>query len=345
MKNELPPGTITNKATFDSATAAKLEEEIFAANLSITDIPYRKDDYSLFNKQNPLYDQVTPPPPTLPTYQNVINAVNGKPEMQKKLALFLRKYFEEQNACQRQGRCAIGCIPGARHTNNKKLFDYLKDNVKKEHFEVRALTEVYDIEPLIGSTHKYKIYYRDYGARDKKDISFDWTIGSQSFKLEATLFKYIPEGREKNIICNTLILAAGAIGSTEILLKSISTTRNSGEKLKLSTRLGKGYSTNGDLLGIVTPTKDNIHATRGPMVTSAIRFKEDSNFIYTIEDTGIPKIFAGLSNLLPKASLFRELFVSVGSESINNLVDIITRNLSGISIGADSSIVISEKDL
>ena len=127
--------------------------------------------------------------------------------MQKKLALFLRKYFEEQNACQRQGRCAIGCIPGARHTNNKKLFDYLKDNVKKEHFEVRALTEVYDIEPLIGSTHKYKIYYRDYGARDKKDISFDWTIGSQSFKLEATLFKYIPEGREKNIICNTLILA------------------------------------------------------------------------------------------------------------------------------------------
>ena len=55
MKNELPPGTITNKATFDSATAAKLEEEIFGTNLSITDIPYRKDDYSLFNKQNPLY--------------------------------------------------------------------------------------------------------------------------------------------------------------------------------------------------------------------------------------------------------------------------------------------------
>ena len=136
----------------------------------------------------------------------------------------------------------------AQDTNNKKLFDYLKDNVKKEHFEVRALTEVYDIEPLIGSTHKYKIYYRDYGARDKKDISFDLPIGSQSFKLEATLFKYIPEGREKNIIPNTLILAAGAIGSTEILLKSISTTRNSGEKLKLSTRLGKGYSTNGDLL-------------------------------------------------------------------------------------------------
>ena len=343
LKNELPQGTITNKTTFDPPTAEKLEEDIFAADLSITDIPYRKDDHSLFSKRNPLYDQVSPP---LSTYQKVVNAITGKPEMQEKLALFLRKYFEEQNACQRQGRCAVGCIPGARHTNNKKLFDYLKDDVKKEHFEVRALAEVYDIEPLVGSTHKYKIHYRDYGARDKKDIPpFEWTTGSQSFKLEAILFKYIPEGREKSISCKTLILAAGAIGSTEILLKSISTTRNTGEKLKLSNRLGKGYSTNGDLLGIVTPTKDNIHATRGPMVTSAIRFKEGSNFIYTIEDTGIPKIFAGLSNLLPQANLFRELLVSVGSESINNLVDILTRRLSGISLSAESSIVISERDL
>ena len=292
----------------------------------------------MFNKKNPIYEQV-------PTYQNVKSLIIGKPELQEKLALFLRKYFEEQNACQRQGRCAIGCIPGARHTNNKKLFDYLKDSKKKEHFEVRALAEVYDIEPLIASTRKYKIHYRDYGARDKKEISFDWPAGSPSFKLEATLFKYIPEGREKSISCNTLILAAGALGSTEILLKSISTTRNTGEKLNLSTRLGKGYSTNGDLLGIVTPTKANIRATRGPMVTSAIRLKEGSNFIYTIEDTGIPKIFAGLSNLLSQASLFRELLVSVGSQSINNLVDILTRHLSGISLRTESSIVISEKDL
>lgn len=336
MKEELPPGTITNKETFDPNS--ELNEDVFAADLSITDIPYRKDDYSLFFKKNPIYEQV-------PTYQNVKNLIIGKPELQEKLALFLRKYFEEQNACQRQGRCAIGCIPGARHTNNKKLFDYLKDHKKKEHFQVRALAEVYDIEPLTASTRKYKIHYRDYGARDKKEISFSWPAGSPSFKLEATLFKYIPEGRAKTISCNTLILAAGALGSTEILLKSVSTTRTTGERLNLSTKLGKGYSTNGDLLGIVTPTKDNIRATRGPMVTSAMRFKEGSNFIYTIEDTGIPKIFAGLSNLLPQANLFRELLVSVGSESINNLVDILTRHLSGISLRSESSIVISERDL
>lgn len=142
-----------------------------------------------------------------------------------------------------------------------------------------------------------------------------------------------------------MVLSAGAIGSTEILLKSANTTRSTGQKLKLSTRLGKGYSTNGDLLGIVTPTKDNIYATRGPMVTSSIKFKENPNFIYTIEDTGIPKIFAGLSNLLSQAPLLREALVSAGSESINNMIDIITKTLSGISVRVDSSIVISERDL
>ena len=60
-----------------------------------------------------------------------------------------------------------------------------------------------------------------------------------------------------------LVLAAGAIGSTEILLKSINTTRQTGQKLVLSDRLGIGYSTNGDLLGVVNPTKDKYSCNKG----------------------------------------------------------------------------------
>jgi uncharacterized transporter YbjL len=55
-----------------------------------------------------------------------------------------------------------------------------------------------------------------------------------------------------NIAASSL---SGAIGSTEILLKSINTTRASGQKLSLSNKLGAGYSTNGDLLGVINPTK------------------------------------------------------------------------------------------
>ena len=178
MNTELPLGTITNKSTLDSATAANVVEDIFAADLSISDIPYRKDIKTLFKAAS--------------SYTSTLGDVQSKLNLQEKVSELLRKYNIETNQCQRQGRCALDCIPGARHTNNKKLFDYLKDNTKKDHFEVRALSEVYDIEPLDGtSSFKYKIYYKDYGAREKKDIIENWTLGTESFRLEVTLFRYV----------------------------------------------------------------------------------------------------------------------------------------------------------
>ena len=101
----------------------------------------------------------------------------------------------------------------------------------------------------------------------------------------------------------------GSIGRPEILLKSINTTRNTGQKLNLSGKVGSAYSTNGDLLGVIQPTKTDIYATRGPIVTSAIRFNEGSNFIYTIEDSSIPKMFSGVSRFLSQGSLFRQLLL------------------------------------
>lgn len=159
MLNELPAGTITNKSTLDPAIAANITEDIFAADLSISDIPYRKDIKTLFKAAG--------------SYTTTLNDIQTKLDVQEKVSELLRKYNIETNPCQRQGRCAIGCIPGARHTNNKKLFDYLKNNVKKDHFEVGALSEVYDIEPLDTNTSsfKYKIYYNDYGAREKKTLA------------------------------------------------------------------------------------------------------------------------------------------------------------------------------
>jgi len=154
------PGIVKNKPTFDPTDPDQKDfvEDIFAANLSITDIPQRKD-------QNTLFTQPSPPPPPVPTppnlYKTVLSSIQSDPKMQEKLAILRRKYFGEPNVCERQGRCALGCIPGARHTNNKKLFDYLKDQYKSKQFVVRPLCEVYDVEPLVGgaSTYNYKVYY------------------------------------------------------------------------------------------------------------------------------------------------------------------------------------------
>ena len=185
---------------------------------------------------------------------------------------------------------------------------------------------MYDIEPLsgTGSTYNYRIYYTDYGAREWIQASFSWNQGGNPFKLDAKLFRTIDKGSKKTIECKTLILAAGSIGSTEILIKSIDTTRTTGQKLSISNRLGMGYSTNGDLLGVISTTKKDIQATRGPIVTSAIKFNETSNFIYTIEDSSIPKMFSGISHLLSQGALFRKLLGFVGAGLTNEIMKMIT---------------------
>jgi hypothetical protein len=346
------PAIVTNKSTFNTddpgQDPATYEEDIYAVDLSITDIPYRKDEDTLFKKSPLLLDATGKY-----SYSTVLNAIEGSQPnnefLRKKLAYLLRKHFAETNVCQRQGRCAIGCIPGARHTNNKKIFDYLKDQKKKEHFDLYALSEVYDIEPLSPPgpvSFKYKVYYNDYGARDWKQANFNWNNGPNSFILKIRLFRLVDGGKKKTIECKQLILAAGAIGSTEILLKSINTTRQTGQKLVLSDRLGKGYSTNGDLLGVVNPTKTNIYATRGPIVTSAIKFKEGSDFVYTIEDSNIPKIFAGASRFLSQSSSFRRLLGLVGSGRMQEIIAMFTQNPSGIPLpNIDFLLQVCEQDL
>jgi choline dehydrogenase-like flavoprotein len=349
IRKESPVGVVTNKSSFDTSDPGqdplKYEEDIYAVDLSITDIPYRKDEDTIFKKSPLLVDSSDNY-----SFSTILDAIEGtQPKNQllrEKLAYLLRKHFPETNVCQRQGRCALGCIPGARHTNNKKIFDYLKDSKKKDHLVVRALCEVYDIEPLpSASSFKYKVYYNDYGARDRKQANFNWNNGPKSYKLSIRLFRLVDSGRKKTIECKKLILAAGAIGSTEILLKSINTTRQTGEKLNLSNRLGKGYSTNGDLLGIIDPTKTDIYATRGPIVTSAIKFNEGSGFVYTIEDSNIPKMFAGVSRLLSQSSSFRRLLGYAGTGGIQQILSMITQNNSGIPLNIDFSLQIAEQDL
>ena len=331
------PGIVKNEITFDPANPNQgpFVEDLYAVDLSISDIPYRKDEKTIFKKGGDLYS-------------TVLSAIDTNAQVQQDIAIFLKKYFAETNVCERQGRCAIGCIPGARHTNNKKIFDYLKIPSKKNHFDVYPLCEVYDIEPLTSGTHNYKVYYTDYGARDWKQASFNWNVGSKSYKLDVKLFRLIDNGKKKTIECKKLVLAAGAIGSTEILLKSINTTRTSGQKLNLSNKLGAGYSTNGDLLGVINPTKTDIYATRGPIVTSAIRFDEGPGSIYTIEDSSIPKMFSGISRLISQGSLFRQLLAFAGLGSIQTIINMITQNPPSIPIPSSNTtlpVQISEQDL
>jgi cholesterol oxidase len=116
-----------------------------------------------------------------------------------------------QPACTRCGDCCGGCNVGAKNT---VAVTYLPD-------AVRHGAEIFT-HALVRRVAKrreggWAVHYRRQGA------------GTD-------------EAGEVSVAADTLVLAAGTLGSTEILLRS----RNHG--LALSDRLGQGFSANGDLI-------------------------------------------------------------------------------------------------
>lgn len=181
---------------------------------------------------------------------DVFNPAIGHPNQQD-----IDKFSKQNNVCQRQGRCVLGCIPGARHTLNKQIHKAISDG---KPLDVFPLCEVTNIEESGNQEFKYKIDFTDYRDNDS--------------------------GTKRTIQAKLVILAAGTLGSTEILLKS----RN----LQLSSKLGQRFSTNGDLLGVINPTKEIVDASRGPVTTSIARFKNTNTgkFAFSIEDEGIMQV-------------------------------------------------------
>jgi choline dehydrogenase-like flavoprotein len=170
----------------------------------------------------------------------------------------------QQNVCQRQGRCVLGCLPGARHTLNKKLVKALQNKDTKDILTVRALCEAETIE--IKEPGLYRVHYNQYGS-DGKLVS------------------------QRSVTAKILVVAAGTLGSTELLLRSR-------DKLNLSELVGEGFSTDGDLLGFtILSGKGHVKQvdnTRGPINTCHALFAPEGKFAYSIEDTTIPKMVAPL---------------------------------------------------
>jgi hypothetical protein len=87
------------------------------------------------------------------------------------------------------------------------------------------------------------------------------------------------------------VLAAGTVGTNEIMLRS----HAKGTLRNLSSRLGMGFSTNGDYLSFLDKTREHVSLTRGPVTTSFAHFNGgDPERFHTIEDNGIPRAFSSL---------------------------------------------------
>jgi cholesterol oxidase len=177
------------------------------------------------------------------------------------------------DTCVHCGECVIGCVNGAKKTLDRNYLKMATDNGNDT--EIRPLSLVTHIE---GGPHGgWRVHYLDFNERMGR--------------------------RKRHIDGKTVILAAGSIGSTEILLRS----RDGFRTLKnLPKSLGRGWSPNGDFLTLARYKKGEdrpwLEPTKGPTIGGAIDFLggvdlPDDNMIGVdgrifIEDGGLPNIGA-----------------------------------------------------
>ena len=157
--------------------------------------------------------------------------------------------------CERQGRCILGCLPGARHTLNKTLYNTVLWDPGTG-VTLRTLCEVKTIEQVGDG---YRVRYVDTKSGETTDVS-------------------APQ----------VFLAAGTLGSTEILMRSSQTAG-----LPVSSAVGTRFSSNGDFGALAINTSSAVYTTRGPINLSGVELDFEGQHL-TIEDCAIPAMLAPL---------------------------------------------------
>jgi cholesterol oxidase len=161
--------------------------------------------------------------------------------------------------CERQGRCILGCLPAARETLNKTLFARVLSDPASG-VALMPLAEVRRIRRVDGG----------YGV---------------------DLVDHRSGGAEQTVSAPTLFLAAGTLGTTELLLRS-----RDEDGLELSDQVGHRFSTNGDFGAFTVNTAKPVYSARGPVNTCHVQAIVDGTHI-TIEDCAIPSMFAPIASV------------------------------------------------
>jgi cholesterol oxidase len=209
-----------------------------------------------------------------------------------------------QNACTLCGDCCSGCNYGAKNT---VLMNYLPD----------------------AYAHGAHIF-TEVGVQSVRRCEGKWRVA----------FDVLGEGGERSpgaparfVTADVVVLAAGTLGSTQILLRS----RDLG--LPVSERLGQGFSGNGDVLAFAYDTDGSVRdvglgervpqagTAVGPCITGLIDLRGPDTDVANsliIEDGGIP---GALASVIPLA-------LCAAAEGVPEDPLMRLRELAGIPFGA-----------
>lgn len=183
-----------------------------------------------------------------------------------------------QDGCVYCGNCMLGCHVHAKNTLD---LNYLP-LAEKNGAEVYPLHLVEKIEPLEPvETNGYRVHFKHFDASRPDEFE----LGSVT-------------GRK-------VIVSAGALGSTEILLRSRDLHRT---LTRLSPALGTRFSGNGDfLLAGTFESNREVDPGSGPSITAMVDYSTDKNKIF-IQDLGFPDPFLWyLESALPVPNRLKNL--------------------------------------
>ena len=220
-------------------------------------------------------------------------------------------HHRPRRTCRLCGECDIGCNDGAKNTLDLTYLSRACDSGAV----VRTLC---DVRRLTRRTDKkgYIVTYRDYGSNACSH-----------------------PGEEVSVTADRVVLAAGTLGSTYLLL------RNRSSFPHLSPALGTRFSGNGDLLTFLRRTRKDgkprmLDPEYGPVITSAIRVPDKvdgdgsggslgSGRGFYVEDGGNPQFLDWLVELSGATSTAGRAAAFALKRAVAHLVGRPRTNLSG----------------
>jgi cholesterol oxidase len=181
-------------------------------------------------------------------------------------------FGRRQGTCIHCGNCDIGCPVAARNTLDLNYLARAED----QGAEIRPLCLVDAIAPQDGG---YRV-----------------------------AFRHLESGVASSETAKRVVVAAGSLGSTELLLRC----RDEHHTLpNLSPRLGQSWCANGDFLTPALYFDRAVSPTRGPTITTAIDYLDgsDGGHRYFVEDGGFPDVVGNaMRAVLRRGVLGKQIF-------------------------------------
>ncbi|QIN83494.1 NAD(P)-binding protein [Rubrobacter tropicus] len=192
-----------------------------------------------------------------------------------------------RQTCRLVGECDVGCNYGSKNTLD---YNYLSE-AKRLGADLRTGCEVKSMEPRGGGAGGYAVRYAEHRISPGSD----------------------GPGESRKLTADRLILSAGTLGSTYLLLKNRSAFP------RVSKLLGTRFCGNGDYLTLAVKASEEsggkrvprvIDPSYGPVITSAVRGSDDldggEGRGFYLEDAGFPNHLAWMVQTLNlPASLWR----------------------------------------